>query len=75
MSLADVVEFTRQPYIKNGVVGSVLLAVFENLVRSIVQHCDQMQYDLSKIEALSTESSQYQTEMLLVYQNIYMADC
>jgi hypothetical protein len=40
MSLADVVQFTSQPQVKNNVVGPVLLAIFENLLRTTWSYCD-----------------------------------
>lgn len=75
MSLADVVHFTSQPLIKNKIIGPVLLAVFENLIRQTTLLCDQSSFALDKIDAYSTKLNAWQKDLLAIYKNVYEIDC
>lgn len=59
MSLTDVVKLTGQPLIKNKIIGPVLLAVFENLIRQIVGFCDKNGYDLSGMEVFDHDTKEW----------------
>ena len=69
------VHFTSQPLIKNKIIGPVLLAVFENLIRQTTLLCDQNLFALDKIDAFSTKLNPWHKDLLAIYKNVYTIDC
>ena len=75
MSLKDVVSLSKQADHAD-VFGPTLVAVFEALIRDTAGLCERSGVDLNQLDAYcSSQVSDWQSNLLTIYENLYTADC
>lgn len=55
--------------------GPIIVSVFEALCRSLATTAERSGVSLDSIEAFSLKNTDWQTYLLQLYENLYLADC
>ena len=74
MSIRDVLKLSKG-ISSDDHFGPILVTVFESLSRDLANIAERSGVSLESLEAFSLKTTDWQLSMMLLYENLYLADC